>query len=202
MILLNGALNRTVADSKMQEMITKQGNALAQLGDLMNSLLEISELESGEIDLEITDVAMQEIFQKLREEFDYQARAKGLLLIFDGGSGVARSDKTLLLRTIRLLVSNAIRYTSEGTITVSSRAVPDGLRVTVEDTGIGIAPDHLARIFDEFYKVDYNPAGRHGGLGLGLTIVEQSLALLNGRIEVDSEPGRGSSFSLLLPAAA
>jgi signal transduction histidine kinase len=202
LILLNGALHRTVTESKAQGMITKQGDALAQLGDLMNSLLEISELESGEIEIEIDDVAMQDIFQKLQDEFEYQAQAKGLLLNFDGRSGVARSDSTLLLRAIRLLISNAIRYTSKGTITVSSKPVSEGLRITVEDTGIGIAPDQLARIFDEFYRVDNDPAGRHGGLGLGLTIVEQSLNLLNGKIEVDSKPGRGSSFSLLLPAAA
>jgi signal transduction histidine kinase len=202
LMLLNGALHRTIGEAKVQEMIVKQGDALAELGDLMNSLLEISELESGEIEFEITDVAIQEVFQKLQDEFDYQAAAKGLMLNFNCDSGVARSDSTLLLRAIRLLLSNAIRYTSEGTITVSSRVVAEGLKVTVEDTGIGIAPDQLARIFDEFYKVDNDPAGRHGGLGLGLTIVEQSLDLLNGKIEVDSQPGRGSSFSLLLPAAA
>jgi signal transduction histidine kinase len=202
LMLLNGALHKTISEPKTQKIIGKQGDALADLGDLMNSLLEISELESGETEFEITDVAIHDIFQKLQEEFDYQARAKGLMLNFNCESGVARSDSTLLLRAIRLLISNAIRYTSEGTITVSSKPVAEGLRVTVKDTGIGIAPDQLARIFDEFYKVDNDPAGRHGGLGLGLTIVEQSLGLLNGKIEVDSEPGRGSSFSLLLPAAA
>ena len=200
LILLNGALHKTVAEPKAQQMVGKQGNALAQLGDLMNSLLEISELESGEIELEITNVAIPEVFRSLEEEFGYQAQAKGLALNFDCKSRVARSDRALLLRAIRLLVSNAIRYTGQGSITVSSKPIPEGVRVTVADTGIGIAPDQLARIFDEFYRVDNNPAGRHGGLGLGLTIVEQSLSLLNGKIEVDSVPGRGSSFSLLLPS--
>jgi two-component system phosphate regulon sensor histidine kinase PhoR len=72
----------------------------------------------------------------------------------------------------------------------------------VQDTGIGIAPEQLARIFDEFYKVENDPAGRHGGLGLGLSIVEHSMKILDGKIEVESELGSGSSFSLLLPAAA
>ena len=201
LMLLNGALQKTVAAEKAQEMLGKQGDALAQLSDLMNSLLEISELESGEVELNITDVSIQGLFQKLQEEFEYQAQAKGLLLKFDCESGVARSDSTQLSRIIRLLVSNAIRYTNDGSVTVSSELGPEGLRINVRDTGIGIAPDQLARIFDEFYKIDNDPAGRHGGLGLGLSIVEHSASLLNGRIEVESEFGRGSSFSLLVPAA-
>jgi signal transduction histidine kinase len=202
LMLLNGALNKTIGEPKAQEMIGKQSDALAQLSDLMNSLLEITELESGEIELSITEISIQELFRKLQEEFEYQAQAKGLLLQFDCESGLARSDSTLLSRIIRLLISNAIRYTNDGDVTVSSRREPEGMRITVRDTGIGIAPDQLARIFDEFYKVKNDPAGRNGGLGLGLSIVEQSIRLLEGRIEVQSELGKGSSFSLLVPAAA
>lgn len=201
LMLLNGALQKTVTEPKAQEMTGKQSDALAQLSDLMNSLLEISELESGEIEVDITEISLQGLFQKLREEFEYQARAKGLLLNFDCESELAHSDSTLLSRIIRLLISNAIRYTNEGGITVSSRLEPEGLRITVRDTGIGIAPDQLARIFDEFYKVENDPAGRNRGLGLGLSIVEQSIGFLGGRIEVQSELGKGSSFSLLVPAA-
>jgi len=202
LMLLNGALHKTIGDPKAQEMIGKQSDALAQLSDLMNSLLEITELESGDFELSITEISIQELFRKLEEEFEYQAQAKSLLLKFDCESGLARSDSTLLSRIIRLLISNAIRYTNDGGVTVSSRREPEGLRITVRDTGIGIAPDQLARIFDEFYKVKYDPAGRNEGLGLGLSIVEQSLRLLDGRIEVQSELGKGSSFSLLVPAAA
>jgi len=201
LMLLNGALQKTVTEPKAQEMTGKQSDALAQLSDLMNSLLEISELESGEIEVNITEISIHELFQKLREEFEYQAQAKGLLLKFDCESARAHSDSTLLSRIVRLLISNAIRYTNDGGITVSSRLEPEGLRITVRDTGIGIAPDQLARIFDEFYKVENDPAGRNRGLGLGLSIVEQSIGFLGGKIEAQSELGKGSSFSLLVPAA-
>jgi len=202
LMLLNGALHKTARETKAQEMVTKQGNALAQLSDLMNSLLEISELESGEVELNITDVKIQDVFGKLQSEFEYQAEAKGLVLKFDYESGAVRSDSTLLSRIIRLLISNAIRYTEVGEVTVTCQRESSGLIINVRDTGIGIAPDQLASIFDEFYKVDNDPAGRHGGLGLGLSIVEHGARLLNGKIEVESELGSGSRFSVLIPAAA
>ena len=199
--LLNRALCKTVTQAKAQEMFAMQGNALARLRDLMNSLLEISEFESGEVELKITETPIQGIFQELQDEFEYQAQAKDLQLEFSSQSEVAHSDKTLLTRIVRILVSNAIRYTNQGEVEVFCSCEPGGLRITVRDSGIGIAADQLARIFDEFYRVENDPADRNGGLGLGLSIVERSVNLLGTEMEVESEPGRGSSFSLLVPAA-
>ena len=165
--LLNGALQKTVTQEKAQEMFAMQGDALAKLSDLLNSLLEISEFEAGEVEVKIADTPIQGIFQQLQDEFEYQAQAKDLQLEFDSQSEVARSDSTLLTRIIRILVSNAIRYTDQGEVKVRCRREPGGLRITVQDSGIGIAPDQQARIFDEFYRVEHDPAGRNGGLGLG-----------------------------------
>ena len=201
LMLLNGALTKTAGEAKAQEMLSKQGDALAELSDLMNSLLELSELESGEVEINVTEVSINDVFEALRDEFEYQAQAKGLQLFFNCDCDSMRSDRKLLSRIVRLLISNAIRYTNDGEVRVSCKHEADGLRVAVQDTGIGISADHMANIFDEFYKVKSDPAGRHGGLGLGLTIVEHSVGLLNGKIEVESIPGRGSSFSLLVPAA-
>jgi two-component system CheB/CheR fusion protein len=199
--LLNGALRKTVTQAKAQEMFAMQGDALGHLSDLMNSLLEISEFESGEVELEITEAPIQEIFQQIQDEFEYQAQAKGLQLEFNSQSEVVLSDSMLLTRIFRILVSNAIRYTNQGEVKVYCRREPAGLRITVRDSGIGIAPDQLARIFDEFYRVDNDPVARNGGLGLGLSIVERSVSLLGTKMEVESEPGQGSSFSLVVPAA-
>ena len=98
------------------------------------------------------------------------------------------------------MVSNAIRYTHQGIVTVYCRREAGGLIVTVQDSGIGIAPDQLAGIFDKFYQVAKNPASRNGSLGLGLSTVERSANLLGTKVEVESELGRGSSFSLVVPA--
>ena len=111
------------------------------------------------------------------------------------------SDSTLLTGILRVLVSNAIRYTNQGEVKVRCRRKPDGLRITVEDSGIGIAPDQIGRIFDEFYRVDNDPVARDGGLGLGLAIVDRSVNLLGTRMDVQSAPGQGSRFSLLVPNA-
>ena len=120
---------------------------------------------------------------------------------FDCQSEVVLSDGMLLTRILRVLVSNAIRYTNKGLVRVFCTHEPGGLRITVQDSGIGMAPDQLGVIFDEFYRIDNDPAARNNGLGLGLSIVERSARLLGTEVEVESEPGRGSTFSLLVPAA-
>ncbi len=197
--LLNGALRKIVTDPKAQNMFAMERDALDHLRDLLNSLLEISELESGDVELQFTETPMPEIFRRLRGEFESQAQAKGLKLQFDSGTEVAYSDRELLTQIIRMMVSNAIRYTNQGMVNVYCRREAGGLRVTVEDSGIGIAPEQLTGIFDEFYRVENDPACRNGSLGLGLSIVERSAKLLGTKVEVESELGRGSRFSLLVP---
>jgi len=200
--LLNAALRKTVPQPKAQQMFVMQGDALAELSDLLNSLLEISEFESGEVELNIVEIPIQEIFRQLQDEFEHQAQAKDLQLEFNSQSEVASSDSVLLTRILRVLVSNAIRYTNKGEVKVFCSRESGGLRLTVEDSGIGMASDQLAVIFDEFYRIDNDPVARNNGLGLGLSIVERSANLLETTVDVESEPGRGSSFSLLVPAAA
>jgi len=196
--LLNGALRKTVGDAKATEMITMQDDALVRLSDLLNALMEISEFESGEVELNLAEISVDDIFQRLQEEFEFQADKRNLQLEFSSQSGIAYSDSMLLTRIIRILVSNAIRYTNQGGVNVSCRRDPAGLRISVQDSGIGIAPDQQTRIFDEFYRVDNDPVARDGGLGLGLAIVDRSVKLLGTKIEVESEPGRGSVFSLVV----
>jgi signal transduction histidine kinase len=200
--LLNGALRKIVAEPEAQKMFAMQGNAIGHLSDVLNSLLEISELESGDVEVNITEIPIREMFRRLQDEFESQAQAKDLRLHFDAQTEVAISDCMLLTRIVRILVSNAIRYTNKGSINVCCRRDTGGLRITVQDSGIGVAPDQLDRIFDEFYRVDKDPAGRNGRLGLGLSIVERSAKFLETKVEVESELGQGSSFSLVVPAGS
>ena len=183
-------------------MFAIQGDAIAHMGGLLNSLLGISRLEAGDVELNIIEMPVQEIFHRLKKEFENQARAKSLQLNFDAQSEIACSDRFLLTQIVRILVSNAIRYTSKGSVHVFCRREGSALRIIVRDSGIGIAPDQLTGIFDEFYRVDKDPAGRNGSIGLGLSIVERSADLMGTKVEVESELGRGSSFSLLVPAGS
>jgi len=199
--LLQGAMRRIIANPEAQEMFAMQGDALDHLRGHLNSLLEISRFDAGDVEPEIAEIPMLEIFQRIQEEFEPAAQAKGLKLHIDSQDEVIHSDRKLLMQIVRRMVSNAIRYTDSGNVNVYCRREADGLRVTVEDSGIGIAPDQLPFIFDEFYRVDQNPAGRNVGLGLGLSVVERAADLLRTKVEVESEPGRGSSFSLVVPPA-
>lgn len=200
--LLGAVMRKTAADPKAQEICTSQDEAVAHLGDLLNSILEFCELESGDVELGIADVPIDGVFQRLQDEFASQAKTKGLQLRFRSQAEIAFSDGTLLAQVLRSLISNAIRYTDQGAVDVSCQRDPGGLRITVNDSGIGIAADKVAMIFDEFYRVNSDPVGRGGGRGLGLSIVDRGLKLLQARVEVDSELGRGSSFSFVVPAAA
>jgi signal transduction histidine kinase len=199
--LLSAVLRKTTVDPKIQALCVKQSDAVIQLGNLLNDILEFSELESGEVELKMADVPIQEVFQQLQGEFEGQAQAKDLQFHFTSRHAVAYSDRVILTRIMRSLISNAIRYTNHGSVKVSCLAEPDGLKITVQDSGIGISPDNLARIFDEFYRIDHDPVGRNGGRGLGLAIVNSSVKLLGTKAEVVSEPGKGSSFSFIVLAA-
>jgi signal transduction histidine kinase len=114
------------------------------------------------------------------------------------------TDRGKLNQIVLNLVSNAIKFTPDGgSITVRARRDPDRDAVAIEvaDTGAGIAPRHLERIFDEFYQVDGSLTREHGGVGLGLALVRRLLAMLGGAVEVQSELGRGSTFRVRLPLA-
>ncbi len=130
------------------------------------------------------------------------AREKGLTLVFLAGSVVVRSDRALLARMLSNLVSNAIRYTTAGTVRVRARRRGSQVGLTVEDSGIGIAPDQLTRIFDEFYQVGNPARDRRLGLGLGLATVKRLSDKLELHVAVRSTPGCGSVFELSLALAA
>lgn len=198
--LLSAVLRKNIADPKMRDLCVQQGDAVDRLADLLNDILEFSQLESGDVELNITQVPIRGIFEQLQQEFDGQAQAKGLRLRFDSRDDSAHSDRVLITRILRSLLSNAIRYTNQGSVNVNCLPETDSLRITVRDSGIGISSDNLVRIFDEFYREDHDPVAKNGGRGLGLAIVEKSARLLGTKMEVESRPGGGSSFSFIVPA--
>lgn len=202
LVLLNAALRKTVDEPKAQKMIAGQGDAMGHLSDLMNSLLDITDIERGEVETNIEDVRLNNILEQLDREFRGSAKAKGLEFAIDSSTAVVRSDRNLLTQALRSLLANAVRYTEQGKVTVRCVHKPGGLRVTVRDTGIGIEDVHLTNIFDEFYRVESNSSARNVGLGLGLTIVDRITRMLDIELKVKSKPGSGSKFSLLVPVAA
>jgi signal transduction histidine kinase len=169
---------------------------------LLNALLDISKLESGAIKLELTDFEVAAIFDELRSEFASLAARKGLDLQVESSAQLVYSDPSLVEQILRNLLSNAIKYTRAGRIIL--HCMPDGdskVRIEVTDTGIGIPSDQLPYIYDEFYQVGVPTNSTRDGYGLGLSIVQRLVELLNLGFDVRSEPGKGSAFTLVLPGS-
>ena len=203
LVLLNGALIRTVNDPKAQKMFAGQGDALAHLSDLMNSLLDITDIENGEVTPTIEEFELEDVLVMLNEEFRDQARAKQIELEVVKVQTKVRTDRELLTKMLRSLVSNGIRYTEKGKVTVDCKPVTGGLRITVQDTGVSASPTTISLISStSSIRIDNNPAARDNGLGLGLTIVDRISRLLDIKLNVSSQVGGGSMFSLLVPIVA
>lgn len=196
--LLNGALRRTVKDERALQMVENQDASLTAMTNLLNSLLDISRLDAGAVTPEFEEFRMQRLIDRLSAEFSRQAQHKGLVFESEACSAVVRSDPNLLAEVITNLVSNAIRYTDKGSVRLRCVEQEGGCRLEVTDTGIGIADDQLENIFREFHQCKAKGRSKEG-FGLGLAIVRRLVDLLDHRIEVESDLGRGSRFTIVVP---
>jgi PAS domain S-box-containing protein len=197
--LLNGALRRMVKDPEPAEALEQEEQAIGAMSRLLNALLDISKLESGAIKPEVTDFTVAEIFAELRNEFASLAAQKGLRLDVEACADCVHSDPSLIEQVLRNLISNAIKYTQRGFVQLRCLHDQAFVRLEVLDTGIGIPTNALSHIYDEFYQVGVSANTARDGYGLGLSIVHRIVNLLGHKLEVRSEPGKGSKFSLELP---
>lgn len=199
--LFLASLKPRLSDLEQLKLLEKARLSSTALGELLNSLLDISRLDAGEVAVQKTEFDLADVLDGCVEEFSPLAQAKGLNL----GSQVApglfvRGDRVLLARIVRNLISNAVRYTEQGDIAIQAFKRDGMVIVEVKDSGKGIRPEDLPHIFDEFYQIDNPERDRDKGLGLGLAIVRRLADLMGIRIEVDSRLGGGSCFRLLVPA--
>ena len=198
--LLNGTLRRIVHDTDALEVISHAGCAISAMSRLLNALLDISKLESGAVKPEPTNFAVAAVLEELRHEFASLAASKGLEIAVESSAEYARSDPSIVGQILRNLTANAIKYTHRGGVLLRGLPCPQGVRVEVMDTGVGIAADQLPYIYDEFYQVGVSPNTSRDGYGLGLSIVRRLVKLLQLKLEVRSELGKGSVFALELPS--
>jgi PAS domain S-box-containing protein len=196
--LLNGALRRTVKDERALEMIESQDRSLTAMTNLLNSLLDISRLDAGAVTPEFEEFPMQRLIDRLSPEFARQAQHKGLEFSSQPCGATVRSDPNLLGEIIQNLASNAIRYTEKGSVTMVCKRQDGRCQLSVEDTGVGIEDDQLEDIFQEFHQVR-TPGGNKEGFGLGLAIVRRMADLLGHSIDVRSQVGKGSCFTISIP---
>ncbi len=198
--LLNGVLRRLVPGPDAVEALNQQEQAISGMARLLNALLDISKLESGAIRPELADFVVGPLFEELRLEFAGLAERKGLTLQISPFGDCVHSDRSLVEQILRNLLSNAIKYTRHGSVVLRCvREEPALVRIEVIDTGIGIPADQLRHIYDEFYQVGVPTNSSRDGYGLGLAIVQRLVALLDLKLDVRSEVGKGSVFALTLP---
>lgn len=176
--------------------------ALVTIEAYLRSILDISKLDAGVVMPEFQSVRLSDMFQSLDSDFRPIVERKQLKLRFRPTDMAVVSDPILLRRVLQNLVSNATRYTNEGGVFVGARRRGNHVRIEVTDTGVGVAPQDIERIFDEFHRAHPVDAPQSGeGLGLGLSIVRRMSQALDHRVEVRSNPGHGSRFTVVAPLA-
>jgi ammonium transporter len=168
---------------------------------LIDEILDLSRVEAGEVSLEIGEMHMVDVLREVTDSLEPLVDRPRVQLIVEADPGLPRlvTDRDKVKRILLNLVSNAIKYTDDGSIVVRAEAVDGRLHVSVSDTGVGIPGDELGRIFDEFHRADAVDARRRSGTGLGLTISRRLARTLGGDITVESRLGAGSTFTLDLP---
>jgi signal transduction histidine kinase len=172
-----------------------------QLLRLINDVLDLSKIEAGRMELSLTDYSVQEVVETARTSLRSLAAEKGLDFTADVQPDVpiAYGDGKRITQCLTNLVGNALKFTKEGRVAISARLEGDQVVYSVADTGIGIPADQFDHIFGEFRQVDASISREFGGTGLGLSITKTFVELHGGRMWVESEPGRGSTFHFAIP---
>lgn len=169
------------------------------LTELFNSLLDVSRLNAGIVEVRPSHINLTSIIDRLFEEYQSQAKEKGLELNYYCQPFVVFTDPLLVQRIVGNLISNALRYTQQGQVTITCHLKGEYVELVIEDTGIGIPASEQAHIFDEYYQLANPERDRSKGLGLGLAIVKKLCLLLQMPLTCLSEVGQGSRFSIQLP---
>jgi two-component system CheB/CheR fusion protein len=197
--LLQGILARKLKDDDTLRLVAKLDETLGAMSGMLNTLLDINQLEAGIVEPERVDFRVNDMLEQLKTEFAYHTESRGLDWRMVPSSLVVKSDPRLLEQMIRNLLSNAVKYTKLGKVLLGCRRRGNKLRIEVWDTGIGIPEEQIQAIFEEFHQLDNTARERTRGLGLGLSIVQRLADLLGHPIDVHSQSGKGSMFSVEVP---
>jgi PAS domain S-box-containing protein len=192
---------QTREDKKAHDLVGRLEQSVNALGDLLDSLLDISKLDAGIITPKAAPFALKTVLDRMEAELRPTLEAKGLRFVVMPSSLMAVSDETLVERILRNLLTNAGRYTEKGGVVLGVRPRVGRVVLQVWDTGIGIPKDRQDLIFEEFYQVGNQARDRKQGLGLGLAIVRRLSMLLDHPITVRSQEGKGTLFEVSLPRA-
>ncbi|NEX20238.1 PAS domain S-box protein [Thiorhodococcus mannitoliphagus] len=196
----------TELSARQRDYLTKLHNAARSLLGVLNDILDYSKIEAGKLDLEAVDIEMAELLEGAANLFSLAAEDKGLELVFEVDPGIPSvlvGDPLRLRQIVNNLLGNAVKFTHQGYVRLSMRLWERQgdevtLEVEVQDTGIGMTPEQLHRLFRAFEQADTSTTRRFGGTGLGLVITKRLVEVMGGEISVVSEAGRGSTFTFTL----
>ncbi len=205
---MNGVLGM-VQVMQGERLSKRQRDRLEQIGQsgemllaILNDVLDLSKIEAGKLELEETDFDLARQAYNVVSTFKPMASAKGLELTLEvtpQATGVFRGDAVRVRQILFNLVSNALKFTSAGSVRVRLGFAGSSVRLSVADTGLGMEPDQIGRLFEKFVQADASTTRRFGGTGLGLSICRELCAAMGGRITAQSEIGQGSDFTVELP---
>jgi signal transduction histidine kinase/HAMP domain-containing protein/DNA-binding response OmpR family regulator len=200
-------LAKTPLSPKQNEYVQIFRRSGDNLLNLINDILDLSKVETSQLELERTGFSLNDLLEKVREMVAVRAHEKGLALVCEIAPKVPSDlvgDPTRLRQVLLNLLGNAIKFTESGEVALrvtpdADSSVPGALRFTISDTGIGISGEKLGAVFERFTQADSSTTRRYGGSGLGLTISKRLVELMGGRIWVESGVGKGSVFSFAVP---
>jgi signal transduction histidine kinase len=188
--------------AQQEDSLSKVYSTSQHLLELINDILDLSKIEAGKMPVHLEEVPVGGLIAELSETIEPMVRKRGIQYSWEVPDGMPPlvTDRTKLKQILLNLLSNAIKFTHSGAVRVSAERAPhDHLRIIVADSGIGIRPEHVELIFDDFRQIDQSRTREYGGTGLGLSITKKLLTLLGGVIAVESTFGEGSRFTVELP---
>ena len=200
--LLQGLLAQKSDGPETQTLLKRLDATVGVMSGMLNTLLDINQLEVGVIHADVESFPLSELFEHLDTDFSFHMRAQGLEWRVVPSDCVVRSDPRLLEQILRNLLSNAAKFTTSGKVLLGSRRRGKMMRIEVWDTGQGIPEENRLEIFEEFHQINNPARERSKGLGLGLAIVQRLANLLGHPIDLISRPGHGSMFSICVPIDA
>jgi two-component system, sensor histidine kinase and response regulator len=206
---LSGLLRTTPLDARQQQFIETINASGENLLQLINDILDLSKMDAGKLELEQMDFELRDVVETAVEALALRAEHKRVelgVVVMPGTPEVLRGDAGRLGQVLLNFLSNALKFTEQGSVLVTAQAAqalgPQGVRLAVSDTGIGISAEAQARLFQPFSQADSSTTRKYGGTGLGLSISRRLIELMGGRIGVTSVPGRGSTFWVEVPFTA
>ena len=201
--LMRERIYGTLTDQQ-DEALTKTYQTSQHLLELINDILDLSKIEAGKMPLHVEPVVVREVIAEVTESVQPMLHGRGLEFRCEVPKDLPsiRTDRTKLKQVLLNLLSNAIKFTQDGHVYLAASPLADGgsVRIVVADTGIGIKPEHLGAIFEDFRQLDQSHTREYGGTGLGLSITRKLLTLLGGEVEVESTYGSGTRFTIDLPS--